>query len=65
VSLAAAHFPGLPGFALPSSEGIRLAVLLAAGFVEALAEFAVFFFHLGQAAFQALVIPPEGLDFLG
>jgi hypothetical protein len=40
-------------------------MLCASGFVQALTELAVLFFHLGHAAFQALVIPPEGVDFFG
>jgi hypothetical protein len=56
---------GLAGNRLLAAERVGLAVLLAAGFVEALAEFAVLLFHLGQAALQALVVPPKGLDFLG
>jgi hypothetical protein len=44
---------------------VGLAVLFASGLVQALAKSAVLLFHLGQAALQALVVPPQGLDFLG
>jgi hypothetical protein len=55
----------LAGIRLLAAERVGLAVLLAAGFVEALAEFAVLWFDLGQAADQATVLPLEGLVFLG
>jgi hypothetical protein len=44
---------------------VGLAVLFAAGFVEALTEFAVLSFHLGQPANQTMVLPLEGLLFFG
>jgi hypothetical protein len=65
VPLGASRLFECAGFRLLASERVRLAVLFAAGLVQALAEIAVLYFHLGQAAFQALVIPPKGLDFLG
>jgi hypothetical protein len=40
-------------------------MLLAAGFVEALAEFAVVSFQLGHAADQAPGLALEGLPFFG
>jgi hypothetical protein len=40
-------------------------MLLAAGFVEVFAEFAIVSFHFGQAADQALVLALAGLQFLG
>jgi hypothetical protein len=39
-------------------------MLFASSFVQALAEFAVLLFYLGQATNQALVLPLEGLPFL-
>jgi hypothetical protein len=56
---------GWAGLSLLAAEGMGLAVRLAAGFVQALTEFAVLSFHSGQAAKQATVLPPEGLVFLG
>jgi hypothetical protein len=48
-----------------AAERVGLAMLFAAGLLQALAEIAVLLFHLGQAALQALVVPPQRLDFLG
>jgi hypothetical protein len=65
VSLGASRLFGCAGLRLLAAERVGLAVLFAAGFVQALAEFVVLLFDLGQASLQALVIPPKGLDFLG
>jgi hypothetical protein len=61
----ASRLLGLAGLRLLASEGVGLAMLFAVGFVQALAECTVLFFHFGQAAFQAVVVTPEGLNFLG
>jgi hypothetical protein len=53
------------GLRLFAAERVGLAVLFAAGLVQALAEIAVLVFHLSQAALPAPVIPPQALDFLG
>jgi hypothetical protein len=65
VSVGASRLLGFAGLRFLAAERVGLAMLFAAGFVQALAEFTVLFFHLGQAAFQAVVVWPEGLDFLG
>jgi hypothetical protein len=46
-----------------AAERVSLAMLFASGFVQALAEFAVLLFYLGQATNQAPVLPLEGLPF--
>jgi hypothetical protein len=55
---------GCAGLGFLAAERVGLAVRFSAGFVEALAEFAVVSFQLGQAADQALVLPLDGLILL-
>jgi hypothetical protein len=65
-SICSAWASGLLEFAglrFLAAEGMGLAMLLTPNFVEALAEFTVLLFHLGQAANQAMVLALEGLDF--
>jgi hypothetical protein len=47
-----------------AAERVGLAMLFASGLVQALTEFVVLHFHLGQAADQALVLALEGLMLL-
>jgi hypothetical protein len=65
VSRGASGLLELAGLRFLAAERMGLAVLLVAGFVQTLTEFAALSFHLGQAASQALIVPPKGLDFLG
>src|SRR5262249_9443080 len=65
VPLTASGLLGLARLRFLAAERVGLAMLFASGFVQAVAEFAVLLFHLGQAAFQAVVVSPEGLDFRG
>jgi len=58
---------GLLGFArlrFLAAERVGLAMLFAAGLVQALTEFEVLLLHLGQATNQALVLALEGLMLL-
>jgi hypothetical protein len=65
VSLEASGRLEFAGLRFLAAERVGLAVLLAAGFVQALMEFAVLLFHLGQASDQATLLPLEGFLFLG
>jgi hypothetical protein len=64
VPLGASRLIEFAGFRLLAAERVRLAVLFASGFVQALAELAVLSFHFGQATNQAMILPLEGLLFL-
>jgi hypothetical protein len=55
----------LAGLGLLAAERVRLPVLFAAGFVQALEELAVLSFLLGQAVNEATVLALEGLMLLG
>jgi hypothetical protein len=58
VSLGASRLFEFARLCFLAAERVRLAMMLTSGFIQELAEFAVLSFHFGQAADQALVIPP-------
>jgi hypothetical protein len=59
VSLGASGLLEFAGLRFLAAEWVGLAILFAAGFVQALAEIAVLLFHLGQAADQTMFLALE------